>query len=56
MDELGDAKAKEWDSILTCHVNDNAGRTWSLKNKKLGDYVLSSRDKTAVKVREKSIE
>ncbi|RCH80855.1 hypothetical protein CU098_004593 [Rhizopus stolonifer] len=47
--DVNDAKAKEWDNIITCHANDNACRTWSSKNKKLGGHVLMSTDKTAIK-------
>ncbi|KAI7904599.1 Utp21 specific WD40 associated putative domain-containing protein [Cokeromyces recurvatus] len=47
--DVNDAKVKEWDNIITCHANDNACRIWSSKLKKLGDHLLISTDKTAVK-------
>ncbi|KAI8062716.1 Utp21 specific WD40 associated putative domain-containing protein [Gongronella butleri] len=46
------AKQKEWDNILTSHLNDVAGRTWSTKNKVLGSHTFMSASKTAVKVTE----
>ncbi|KAG1468282.1 hypothetical protein G6F56_003920 [Rhizopus delemar] len=47
--DINMSKAKEWDNIITCHANDNAARTWTTKNKRLGSHVLLSTDKTAVK-------
>ncbi|KAI8967024.1 Utp21 specific WD40 associated putative domain-containing protein [Mycotypha africana] len=47
--DVNDTKVKEWDNIITCHANDNACRTWSSKNKRLGKHVLMSTDKSAVK-------
>ncbi|KAI8333218.1 Utp21 specific WD40 associated putative domain-containing protein [Blakeslea trispora] len=47
--DVNDTKVKEWDNIITCHGNDNACRTWSSKNKRLGGHTLISTDKTAVK-------
>ncbi|ORX58325.1 WD40 repeat-like protein [Hesseltinella vesiculosa] len=46
------AKQKEWDNILTSHLNDVAGRTWSTKNKAVGSHTFISTSKTAVKVTE----
>ncbi|CAO3626997.1 unnamed protein product [Cunninghamella echinulata] len=46
------AKVKQWDNILTSHINDIAGRTWSLKNKAIGNHTFLSLSKTAVKVTE----
>ncbi|KAG2180209.1 hypothetical protein INT43_003998 [Umbelopsis isabellina] len=42
-------KQKEWDNILTCHLNDNGARTWSYKNKVLGKHVMQTKDTSAVK-------
>ncbi|KAI8993445.1 Utp21 specific WD40 associated putative domain-containing protein [Pilobolus umbonatus] len=47
--DASDVKMKEWDNIITCHINDNAGRTWSMKNKALGSHTMISTDRTAVK-------
>ncbi|KAI8084571.1 Utp21 specific WD40 associated putative domain-containing protein [Halteromyces radiatus] len=45
-------KAKEWDNILTSHINDTAGRTWSMKRKAIGKHTLIGKSNTAVKVTE----
>ncbi|KAI9255740.1 Utp21 specific WD40 associated putative domain-containing protein [Phascolomyces articulosus] len=44
------AKDKEWANIITCHMNDNGGRSWRTKNKTIGDHTLLSSDKSANKV------
>ncbi|CAG8566492.1 3528_t:CDS:10 [Paraglomus brasilianum] len=44
-----EAKQKEWDNILTCHLNDNGARTWSFQNKVIGKHVLKTGDGTSVK-------
>ncbi|KAL0092025.1 Utp21 specific WD40 associated putative domain-containing protein [Phycomyces blakesleeanus] len=43
------AKEKEWDNVSTCHLNDNAIRTWSLNKKSKGKYTMISKDKSAIK-------
>lgn len=47
--DINMAKVKQWDNVITCHANDNAARTWTSKNKRLGSHVLISTDKSAVK-------
>ncbi|EPY49916.1 U3 snoRNP-associated protein Utp21 [Schizosaccharomyces cryophilus OY26] len=42
-------REKYWDNILTAHKNDNAARTWSWKNKTLGQHVLPTTDGTPVR-------
>jgi len=42
-------KQKEWDNILTCHLNDNGARSWSYKNKALGKHVMQTKDTSAAK-------
>ncbi|KAI8343257.1 Utp21 specific WD40 associated putative domain-containing protein [Chlamydoabsidia padenii] len=48
----GTGKAKEWDNILTSHINDIAGRTWSTARKALGQHTFIGPSKTAIKVTE----
>ncbi|KAI8379183.1 Utp21 specific WD40 associated putative domain-containing protein [Radiomyces spectabilis] len=48
--DAGRSKEKEWDNVLTAHLNDNGGRTWTMKNKSIGKHTLLSTDKSAVKV------
>ncbi|RUS16773.1 hypothetical protein BC937DRAFT_90825 [Endogone sp. FLAS-F59071] len=45
-----DAKQKEWDNILTCHLNDTGARSWSYQRKALGNHVLASKDRSQIKV------
>lgn len=47
--DVNDSKVKDWDNIITCHAHDNACRTWSSKNKKIGAHILISGDRTAIK-------
>ena len=47
---IASAKDKEWANVITCHMNDNGGRTWRTKNKAIGDHALLSSDKSANKV------
>ncbi|KAI7894563.1 Utp21 specific WD40 associated putative domain-containing protein [Mucor mucedo] len=47
--DVNDSKTKDWDNIITCHAHDNGCRTWSSKNKRIGEHILISQDKTAVK-------
>ncbi|RUS31073.1 Utp21 specific WD40 associated putative domain-containing protein [Jimgerdemannia flammicorona] len=44
------AKQKDWDNILTCHLNETAARTWSYQRKALGKHVLASKDQSQIKV------
>ncbi|KAF7731227.1 hypothetical protein EC973_000643 [Apophysomyces ossiformis] len=44
------AQEKRWDNVVTCHLNDNGARTWSTRNKCIGEHLLLSTDKSAVKV------
>ncbi|CAO3594707.1 unnamed protein product [Absidia cylindrospora] len=48
----GTGKAKEWDNILTSHINDIAGRTWATKRKAIGEHTLIGSSKTAIKATE----
>jgi len=37
---VNNMKEREWDNILTAHVNDAAGVTWNFENKAIGKYKL----------------
>ena len=34
-------RAKDWDDILTAHKQESVARTWSLREKKLGKWVMN---------------
>ncbi|TPX38216.1 hypothetical protein SmJEL517_g00415 [Synchytrium microbalum] len=42
------AKEKEWDNIVSCHLNDHAARTWSYARKAIGNYQLPSLDDSTI--------
>ncbi|TPX50362.1 hypothetical protein SeLEV6574_g00940 [Synchytrium endobioticum] len=42
------AKEKEWNNIVSCHLNDHAARTWSYTRKAIGKNELPSLDDSAV--------
>ncbi|KAL1936765.1 hypothetical protein VTP01DRAFT_899 [Rhizomucor pusillus] len=44
------AKEKDWDNLITCHMNDNGSRTWRTRHKTIGAHTLISQDKSAIKV------
>ncbi|RIA88602.1 Utp21 specific WD40 associated putative domain-containing protein [Glomus cerebriforme] len=44
-----ESRQKEWDNILTCHLNDSRARTWSFQRKALGQYVFKTLDGTSIK-------
>jgi U3 small nucleolar RNA-associated protein 21 len=33
------ARAKDWDDIVTAHMDESVVRTWSMQNKKLGRHL-----------------
>jgi U3 small nucleolar RNA-associated protein 21 len=41
---------RDWDNVLTCHLNDSVARTWSVERKSIGKYEFKSLDKSNVKV------
>ncbi|CAG8567238.1 8534_t:CDS:10 [Acaulospora morrowiae] len=43
------SKQKEWDNIITCHINDSGARTWSFQSKVIGKHVLRTLDGTHIK-------
>ncbi|KAL1914934.1 uncharacterized protein VTP21DRAFT_7850 [Calcarisporiella thermophila] len=45
-----DTRQKDWDNVLTTHLNDTAARTWSIQRKALGKHVLKTSDGSALKV------
>ncbi|KAL7754136.1 rRNA-processing protein utp21 [Sorochytrium milnesiophthora] len=42
-------KERDWDNIITAHAGDAGARTWNYKRKAIGEHVLYSKDKTALK-------
>ncbi|RGB38492.1 Utp21 specific WD40 associated putative domain-containing protein [Rhizophagus diaphanus] len=44
-----ESKQKEWDNILTCHINDSRARTWSFQRKALGEHIFKTLDGTSIK-------
>jgi U3 small nucleolar RNA-associated protein 21 len=42
-------KENDWDNILTAHQGESAARTWSWSTKKLGRFMLSTKDGSIVK-------
>ena len=42
-------REKDWDNVLTAHKDDCAARTWNWKRRRLGKYLLTTKDKTAVR-------
>lgn len=36
------ARAKDWDDVLTGHIDESFARSWSVVNKKLGKYSFST--------------
>lgn len=34
------ARSKDWDDVLTAHAGDRAGRTWRVKDKRIGEHGL----------------
>ncbi|CAG8563436.1 14007_t:CDS:10 [Funneliformis caledonium] len=44
-----ESKQKEWDNILTCHINDSRARTWSFQRRALGQHVFKTLDGSSIK-------
>ncbi|CAG8647186.1 26118_t:CDS:10 [Gigaspora margarita] len=47
---LAEVKQKEWDNIISCHINNNGARTWSFQSKAIGKHVLRTLDGSYIKV------
>ncbi|CAG8562427.1 22829_t:CDS:10, partial [Racocetra persica] len=45
-----EVKQKEWDNIISCHMNNNGARTWSFQSKVIGKHVLRTFDGSHIKV------
>nr|KAJ3420432.1 hypothetical protein HK105_005678 [Polyrhizophydium stewartii] len=43
------AKEKEWDNIITCHINQTVARTWHFQRKAIGKHQLVSLDGSSIK-------
>lgn len=43
------AKERDWDNILSCHLNSPVARTWSLDRKAIGNHQLNSKDGSNIK-------
>ncbi|KAI8926926.1 Utp21 specific WD40 associated putative domain-containing protein [Entophlyctis helioformis] len=43
------AKEKEWDNVLTCHMNQSVARTWNHQRKAIGRFSFATQDGSAVK-------
>ncbi len=48
-------RGKDWDNIITSHMNDNQAKLWSFQRKAIGNHVLPTKDKSAVKVKIKQL-
>ena len=46
-------RSKDWDDVLTAHKQETIARTWSMRDKKLGKWVLNPNDAGTLKEREK---
>lgn len=46
-------RSKDWDDVLTAHKQETIARTWSVRDKKLGKWVLNPNDAGTPKEREK---
>ena len=33
-------RSKDWDDILTAHADENLARTWTMKDKRVGDHIF----------------
>ncbi len=36
--DMNDIREKDWDGVLTCHLNSNHAHTWNLPNNRIGEY------------------
>ncbi|CAG8530923.1 7158_t:CDS:2, partial [Racocetra fulgida] len=45
-----EVKQKEWDNIISCHMNNNGARTWSFQSKVIGKHVLRTFDGSHIKI------
>ena len=41
------ARAREWDSVVTCHASHRSAHTWNVHNHTIGRHKLKSQTKTA---------
>lgn len=39
------ARSKDWEDVVTAHVDESFARTWSVLNKKLGRWTFGTADK-----------
>lgn len=42
-------RERDWDNIVTCHLNSNVAKSWSFSSKSIGKYDFKSMDGTNVK-------
>ena len=42
------ARAREWDSVVTCHSGHHSAHTWNMYNHTIGKHKLRSLHKTAI--------
>ncbi|ORX84248.1 WD40 repeat-like protein [Anaeromyces robustus] len=47
--DLIEKRGKDWDNIITSHMNDNQAKLWSFQRKAIGNHILPTKDKSAVK-------
>jgi U3 small nucleolar RNA-associated protein 21 len=48
-DEIGPAKSREWENIITCHAQEAQARTWSFDKKAKGRHVFTTSDESPAK-------
>ncbi|KAJ7741593.1 Utp21 specific WD40 associated putative domain-containing protein [Mycena maculata] len=49
------SRAKDWDDILTGHIDETFARTWTMQNKKLGKHSLGFADAANGKLKERGV-
>ncbi|BFZ56439.1 rRNA-processing protein utp21 [Savitreella phatthalungensis] len=42
-------RERDWDNIVTAHRDDSAARSWTWANRRLGQHILPTKDKSAVR-------
>ena len=43
-------RERDWDNVVSCHLNTNVARTWSFERKAIGKHILKSKDGSDIKV------
>lgn len=43
------SRERDWDNVLSCHLNTNVAKTWSFDRKALGQFELKSQDGSNIK-------